>query len=118
MCQLQETGYTCGHVRKTLYEACDFAKRLTPVVNGRAPSFCLNGLSITHHIQFEEACGASCKEEDCNRLELRVLKPFIDRQMAVKAEFTVYAERLRSIQTCMENGKRPLYNFQQVAKEG
>lgn len=32
--------------------------------------------------------------------------------------FSEYADRLRNVQTCLENEKRPMYNFQQISKEG
>lgn len=118
MCYIQERTFTCGHTQKMLFMSCNFAKQLTPTVDRRAPTFCLEGLKVVQHITIDGACGAYRKYEVCNRLESRVLKPFFDRQAIVEAEFAAYAERFCNIRNCMNNGKRPIYNFQQIAKEG
>ncbi|KAF2629727.1 hypothetical protein BU25DRAFT_447147 [Macroventuria anomochaeta] len=82
-----------------LFMAYKFAEQFTPVAGVNA-----------------EACEASGKQI-CDCLQLKVLKPLIDRQTLVEHEFGVYAEHICNIKSCLENGKRPMYNFQQIVKE-
>ncbi|KAF3008757.1 hypothetical protein E8E13_010139 [Curvularia kusanoi] len=117
MCYLQETSYSCGHVQQTLLLACNFAKRLYRTDDARAPIFCLHGLQVVKSVTVEGQC-ATTNAAICDRLQNKSLKPLFRRQTVVQGEFADHAERIRSIGACLENGKRPIYNFQQIAKEG
>ncbi|KAF2829748.1 hypothetical protein CC86DRAFT_174262 [Ophiobolus disseminans] len=113
MCQLQETTYACGHRRKTLFRACDFAQRLAPMPDTRAPSFCLNGLEITREGVSDESCGIG----HSNHSAWSELDDFYDCEAAVHSEFECYMRRIRWIETCLD-GERPECNWAQIAREG
>ena len=115
MCYLQETTFNCGSVHKSLFIAWKYAERLTRTADGCATRFCLQGFKVVKNINIDEPCGSS-NGGGC--LQARVLEPLLDRKSTVESEFASYAERIFSIKACLENGKRPIYNFHQVSQEG
>lgn len=117
MCYLQETTFSCGHTQKSVLLACSFSAQLYRISDSGGPTFCLHGLQVVKSTTVQEACGANSKRF-CNRIELKVLKPFFTRQTTIEQEFATYADRIRSIKTCLDTANRPVYNFRQIALEG
>lgn len=97
--------------------ACKYAERLTRTADGVAPKFCLQSFKVVKSITIEGACGSS-GGNICNRLQRKVLKPLLERQKVVEDEIASYAKRICGVKACLDDGKRPLYNFHQIFEEG
>ncbi|KAF2873023.1 hypothetical protein BDV95DRAFT_568560 [Massariosphaeria phaeospora] len=116
MCKLQLNEYGCGHVRKTLLEACETHKRLAPVAGTRAPTFCLNGLHVVQRVPVEGSCIRQHKGLTCQ--QVKALCPLKKRFDEIEAVLTSYRERGAQIKRLIQPGYQPAYNWDQVVSEG
>ena len=117
ICPIKKTTYHCGYVQKTLVFPCYFGATLYRVADDHAPIFCLHDLKVNKSITIGEPYGTS-PAYIYDRLQLKVLKPLLHRQVVLQDEFAEYAARIRRIEACLERSNRPRYNFRQIEKEG
>ncbi|KAF2257093.1 hypothetical protein BU26DRAFT_499650 [Trematosphaeria pertusa] len=116
MCQLQEVKYSCGHVRKTLLQACATAKRLGPTPRSRAPSYCVNGLEVIQGVKAEGSCGRGANGYTC--YENQALAPLRQRIGAIERELARLSDRVANVHRVLESEIRPVYDWERVARTG